>query len=275
LNETQRFSDEQIRKLRKLAADKRRMLFWAIPLALLLLSLLFFGEHTATFGGWLFVLSVIGLAIGIAIYRRPQTLINRHDPILKTWDAMVMRSDPDALLLADFPLMQDEVIYYAERGQRFEERKTGEIVNTQTRTKNAVGSALIGGLLFGPAGAIVGGGMARKQTVGTSTDVYGVVAVDDGEIAVTSARFIFMGQRDTLEVPTEKIMRLTSIDGTDRLLVEYSGRKPGESYSVSPLLFALCMARRAEHKSFLIPDPPPPLSMSNAVKAALAPSPIS
>jgi hypothetical protein len=45
-----------------------------------------------------------------------------------------------------------------------------------------------------------------------------------------------------------------------RINVEYAGRKPGESYTVVPALFNLCMARRAHDSRFRIPIPPPPLA---------------
>jgi len=114
----------------------------------------------------------------------------------------------------------------------------------------------------------VWGNVTRKQTTGTSTDIYDVTPVDKGDTIVTNHRFLFMGTRNTVDVPPENIMRFSSIQGTPRIVVEYPGRVAGESYTVPPLLFALCMSRRAKHPNFPIPEPPVLIPLSHAVPAA-------
>jgi hypothetical protein len=210
--------------------------------------------------GWLIFCALAGAIVGFNIFTNPGSILVKYDHARTAWDALLMRSDPGTTLTVEFTVRGSETVYYAEKGERYEERRTGQVIDTQSRTKNAVGSAVVGGLLFGPAGAIVGGSMARRQTTGTATDVYNVVPVDHGHIAITSERFVFMGARDTVELPIERVMRYSTVEGTNRINVEYSGRKPGESYAVDPALFQLCMARRARDGRFAIPLPPPPLS---------------
>ena len=260
-----RYTDEQIAKWARLQADPRRHLFWAIPLAVWLLAFIPALPESIRF--------VCGIAffcifIGIYVLRRPGTILGKYKPTLLMWQKLVAQSDPALSMAVDFKLRDGETVHYHHSGERCEERKTGAVINTQTRTKNAVGSAVVGGLLFGPAGAIIGGGMARKQSTGTSTDIYDVTPVDTGDMIVTNHRFLFMGTRNTVDVPLENVMRFSSVTGTPRIVVEYPGRVAGESYTVPPLLFALCMSRRAKHPNFPIPEPPFPIPLSHAVPAA-------
>ncbi len=251
---TTRYTLAQVERFRALKADKRRHLYYAVPAVLLV------GFVMLHANGWLIFCALAGAIVGFNIFTNPGSILVKYDHARTAWDALLMRSDPGTTLTVEFTVRGSETVYYAEKGERYEERRTGQVIDTQSRTKNAVGSAVVGGLLFGPAGAIVGGSMARRQTTGTATDVYNVVPVDHGHIAITSERFVFMGARDTVELPIERVMRYSTVEGTNRINVEYSGRKPGESYAVDPALFQLCMARRARDGRFAIPLPPPPLS---------------
>jgi hypothetical protein len=258
-----RYSDAQIARWRMLAANPKRHLFWALPLAIWLLDFLpSLPEVLRTICGFAFLVMIIG----IAVQQYPGHVLRTFDPVLAEWGALVAKSDPSTAIAVGFRLREGEVVHYSERGERCEERKTGQVINTQSRTKNAVGSAILGGVLFGPAGAIVGGSMARRQTTGTATDVYDVVPVDEGDVIVTNERFLFMGTRNTVDVRLADVMRFSAIQGSPRILVEYAGRAAGESYTVPPLLFAMCMARRARMDGFPTPPPPPPIPMSYAVQ---------
>jgi len=259
-----RYSDDDVSRLRIRALDARRVVYWAIPVALAMLLYLLPVPNDVRIPALLVLLC--GAGFGIAIYLRPQFALGHYDPALTAWLDLVKRSDPAIPIAVHFPLLPGEVVHYSEKGQRFEERRTGQLINTESRTKNAVGSAVVGGLLFGPAGAVVGGGMARRHTTGMATDVYDVVSVDDGAVAFTSDRSVFMGVRDTIEVPLGKILDLTSIEATNRIIVEYPARAPGESYSVNTDLFTMCMARRAKRPGFAVALPPPPVAMNHAVQ---------
>jgi hypothetical protein len=186
--------------------------------------------------------------------------VKQYDAAHAAWTSLLERSSPNTVLDVHFPLQDNERVFYSEPSVRYEERRTGQVIDTQSRTKNAVGSAVVGGLLFGPAGMIVGGSMARRRTTGTATDVYNVVAVDHGSLAVTSDRVVFLGSRDTIDVAASKVMRFSAVEGTDRVNLEYAGRAPGESYTVNPALFNLSMVRRGKDRRFKIPLPPPPLA---------------
>jgi hypothetical protein len=252
--DTARYSLEQITRFKSQAVDQRRHLYYIIPI---LVTVILWAVHA---NGWLDFLAIAGAVVGAGVYSKPRSIVTKYTQANNAWNALLKRSDPKATIPVEFTLKPSEEVYYADLCKRYEERRTGQVIDTQSRTKNAVGSAVLGGVLFGPAGAIVGGSMARKQTTGTATDVYDVVPVDHGNIAITSARFVFMGARDTIEIPTERIMRYSAVEGSNRIAVEYSGRAPGESYEVNPSLFNLCMARRARDRRFSIPIPPPPLS---------------
>jgi hypothetical protein len=249
------YTGSEIDRLRNQLSDSRRHLFWAIPSLITVALISFHGG-----GGWIF-LAIVTSFIGLRVYMSPGIKVKAYDSAHGAWNTLLERSHPNAILNVNFALQENERVYYSEQAMRFEERRTGQVIDTQSRTKNAVGSAVLGGVLFGPAGAIVGGSMARRRTTGTATDVYNVVPVDHGTLAITNNRAVFMGSRDTIEVLASRIMRYSAIEGSDRINVEYPGRAPGESYSVNPSLFNLCMVRRAKDGRFALPVPPPPLSI--------------
>jgi hypothetical protein len=248
-----RYMRSQIDAYREQVNDQRRHLFWIIPLGF---GVLFIALNAS---GWL-VIAVPAFIIGALVYRKPITIVKEYDEAATSWNALLERSNPSTVLDVYFPLQENEKVFYSEPSVRFEERRTGQVIDTQSRTKNAIGGAALGGLLFGPAGAIVGGSMARRQTTGTATDVFDVVPVDNGSLAVTSSRVVFLGTRDTIDVPASKVMRFSALEGTDLVNVEYAGRAPGESYTVNPALFTMSMVRRGNDKRFALPTPPPPLS---------------
>ena len=160
-------------------------------------------------------IGLAGTAIGASIQQSPVLTVQRYDAAFANWARLLQRSHPNETLVVDFPLQDSERVFYSEPCQRYEERRPGQVINTQSRTKNAVGSAFVGAVVAGPAGAIVGSSMARRQTTGTATDVYAVVPVDDGVLTVTSLRVLFLGKRDTIELPSSRIIRIIEVERTD------------------------------------------------------------
>lgn len=255
MSNTRSYSRIEVDNCRKQVGDQRRHLFWAVPLIVGILLI------TLHLSGWLIFAAIVAFVIGLTAHMAPGAVVKEYDVAETAWNALLERSHPNAILNVNFPLQEDEKVFYSEPAMRFEERRTGQVIDTQSKTKNAVGSAVLGGVIFGPAGAIVGASMARRRTTGTATDVYNVVPVDHGTLAITSTRAVFLGSRDTIEILASRIMRFSAIEATDRINLEYAGRAPGESYSVNPALFNLSMVRRARDKRFSLPMPPPPLSV--------------
>jgi hypothetical protein len=107
-------------------------------------------------------------------------------------------------------------------------------------------SAVIGGVIAGPVGAIVGSA-GSKRTIGTATNVYGLSPIDQGNLIITNQRMMFLGARDTLSTPYSEIVRFSVANRHPqyRIMAEYAGREPGEQYGVDQEQFVTNMWRRA------------------------------
>jgi len=255
VSNTTAFTREEIEIERAKTTDARRHLIWTVPIFLTIIFIAFRAPEP------LLLIGILVSIVGCTIFVRPGQQVKKYDTAAASWSEILKRSHPNTILSVNFPLQHNESIFYSEPSERFEERRTGQVIDTQTRTRNAVRSAAVGGILFGSAGMIVGGGMARRHTTGTSTDVYNVVPVDHGSLAITSDRIVFLGSHQTVDIATSRVMRFSTVEGTDRVNFEYAGRTPGESYTVNPALFNLCMVRRGKDQRFQIPIPPPPLDL--------------
>lgn len=106
--------------------------------------------------------------------------------------------------------------------------------------------------------------LAEGQGIGS------LVRIDGGELVVTSERVIFLGYRNTIEIPLLSILRFTKnvIPGFGTgvyrtgLIIEYPGRLTDECYALDFDFFALCMLRRGHFPQFTMPLPPAPLPLA-------------
>jgi hypothetical protein len=87
-----------------------------------------------------------------------------------------------------------------------------------------------------------------------------LVGVDNGQLIVTNERFIFLGNKQTIEQQAAQILR-TALSGST-VIFEYPGRLTGEAYQIDPLLFWLCAYRRKGFGQWDVPTPPPPLPLT-------------
>ncbi|HTU80657.1 MAG TPA: hypothetical protein VMF61_00920 [Candidatus Acidoferrales bacterium] len=272
-------TDDQFTAVNAAALDPRRVLACVIPGVALAVCLSIWPKTSASLALDLGIFFLVTLALGFSWWSAPRQIRKAYLVAEQRWSYILKRSDPQAILATSLQLHPGEFVYYSEPGSRIEERQTGQVIQTQSRTKNAISSAIIGSIvaqpigavlgvrggIAGPVGAIVGGNMARRETTGTATTVYENVVVDNGEVVVTSRRFVFLGARNTVEVPTEEQLRALWPDENGRLEVQYPHRQPGEAYTVDGLLFRACLARRAPNGSYPMPEAPEPLAPSHGL----------
>jgi len=236
---------------------------WIVIAAGVVVFLIAVNQRNGSVGFIGVLAAILAIIIGWSMFKHARKRIADLDASLAAWTYACQRSDPNATLTAPVALRPTETLVYVEGSYRFEERKTATVGTSTPR--GSIGRAVVGGLLFGPAGAIVGSQSARSTT--SHTDLYNVVPIDGGDLVITTERMLFLGEKHTTEVPLANVMRWTLVPGSDRVAAEYAGRVPGESYSVHPLLFNMAMARRGRDCRFTLPSPPDPLPSSMALDA--------
>ncbi len=259
-----RYSEDQLSSFYRHVAsyaglpnDRRRHLYWTVPVAIALLAVLLRAEGLFWFGA-------LSLVIGTFLYFAPdlrtenlRSKIRRYEAALASWHNLCDITNPKNPIAVAAPLRPSEIVYFCGSSERWVERLLGQTMATKTSGRMA--SAVVGGVVAGPMGAIVGSA-GSKRTTGRLTNVYGLANIDQGSLIITNQRMMFLGRRDTLEVPYEKIVRFSVANAVPqyRVTAEYPGREAGEQYSVDRQLFALHMKRRA-HLDFGVPEPPFPL----------------
>lgn len=252
-----RWTEAQVERFRDAEKTKHQQLVAVAVVSVLFLLAVLVAPH-AYFSVLLcaFVLWAI-LWYGLNAPRRNALIYNG---VKAYWEDYLARSAPGVVMAASVPLRPGEIVHYVHPSQRYVERHVGQRISTVSRSKGTITRAIVGEIVAGPVGAIIGGATSSKVTTGTAQNIFNVVAVDAGELILTNERAVFLGERDTIEIPNGSIMRYTLAD--DRLVLEHGARESGEAYSVDPVLLRLCMVRRARRRDFTLPAPPMPLPLS-------------
>lgn len=172
--------------------------------------------------------------------RAPLRSRKQYEDLRASWLENLNDSSPDATMEPTVPLQEGERVIYTDPSTRYIERHLGTR-STPVAAANTVARATPG------------------SPPSTTEQIYGEVPVDEGELTITDRRVVFLGKRDTLEIPLAKIYRYSYLQWPDRLVLEYPGRPSGESYTIDMLFFQLCMYRRSPMSTFSMPKPPPPL----------------
>jgi len=222
--------------------------FWGAPLLLWFISL-YIGTVTNFVAiEWLLFGAII---LGVIIANNAFKQRRSYEDLVATWNTSVMRSDPATRIEPGFKLQENEVAYYSLTSQRYAERWVAQQI--QTTTGGGLVPAVVGGVLFGGAGAVAGAVIGKKSTTGTATNVYDVVVVDTGTLTVTNQRFLFLGARNTVIVSRADVLR-ASLPTDYFLVLEYQGRPAGEMFSIGYWTFRMAMVRRANDAAFTLPS---------------------
>jgi hypothetical protein len=189
---------------------------------------------------WLVVtLAVEGLVDSSA--RSPLRHRKQYEHLRAYWVKLLEDSAPNAVMTPRAPLQDGESVIYADLSSRYLERHLGTRSTPVSRANTTSAKGL-------PA-----------SQASTTEEIYGEVSVDEGQLIITDRRVLFLGKRDTLEIPSTTIFRYSFLQSPDRLVFEYAGRPSGESFTIKKLFFQLCMYRRSKVPAGSVPMPPAPL----------------
>ena len=106
---------------------------------------------------------------------------------------------------------------------------------TKSKKKGGLTRAVVGGMTFGVAGALVGAGTAKSK--GTSTtvqqDVSSIEAVDEGTLIFTNKRVLFVG-KEIISIPHDDLMAVdfSKSFGGMTMKVKYAGMLKDEQYVI-------------------------------------------
>jgi len=190
---------------------------------------------------WLFVALVLALLIDMAA-RSPLRVRRDYERLYAYWEHLLEESAPSAPMTAPVPLGSDERVVYMGESTRY--------LEMQVEVKPPANSSTAA---------------SRAQTSNAQFAMRDV-PVDEGQLIITDQRVLFLGQHDTLAISLDSILRY-SIAPPARVTFEYAGRPTGESYTVDPLFFQLCMYRRSNLPGWERPEPPKPLPVDTCAEA--------
>ncbi len=147
--------------------------------------------------------------------------------------------------LTDVPtsvhLKDGEKAYHMFSTQRYADSDYVETYTSGTdKKKGVVGRAFVGNILFGPAGAIIGGVTAgsKNQSTTTQQKIVRTEPIDSGDILFTNKRVLFVG-KEIIEIPYAEILSVSYEDvilehkeRIPMMYIKYSSMLKGECYAV-------------------------------------------
>jgi hypothetical protein len=170
--------------------------------------------------GWV-VVFLVALFVGVAAFiwwsirstqrsRTAHTAASRarHERrVVEYHQQIVLAAQPVA---SPITLAEGETAIYHGRVERVHDAGySNSPQQNMTTTSGRAVSTLLGGMLLGPVGALAGAAMSRSSTTTYGPAVTRAITVDDrGELVITSARVVFIGAKQTLEIPRSSILRI-------------------------------------------------------------------
>jgi hypothetical protein len=232
-----RFYDDH----RVLLARRRGLVFTSLSFVVLTIC------SPRLYFSWLALITAAEWFVDYAA-RSPLRSRKRYEALCAFWSEILDDSSSSAVMVPAIALKDGERVIYMDNSSRYLERHLGARSSGAARinTKSSRGSAT------GPHSTV--------------EQIYGNVPVDEGQLIITDRRVVFLGKRDTIEIASLTIFRYSWLQTPDRLIFEYTGRPPGESYTIEKLFFDLCIYCRSKTPVGPTPIPPAPLPVDTYIE---------